>query len=352
VRTNADGSDSKVKRIPDVYTLQRNAEHRLEWIKYSSLDAITTWFVHSRLSFFLSEMAWKLPSSPTRIGSMLDFYHRYMVDFGELLTDMERRGILVDTQVHLKEAERKAREEKSRMEDIFITWASKYNPDAKFINVGSTSQIQQLFFGYYENGQFIEKDKVFKIDKSDDELQEDAKRVLEVNKYANLTTVDLKLLLKNQKLKISGKKADLIARLMENDNKTSSSSNSANSSNNNCVDLTSQSLEQLQDLCIARGLESSDDRDEMLQRLSTLAQQQLEKNANVQKAKKYREITISSIQMKPLAFTPGGSPQVSAGVLRKMAGQNLFGDGKQCCTDKFSSQKVVIMNREGRRLCS
>lgn len=42
-----------------------------------------------------------------------------------------------------------------------------------------------------------------------------------------------------------------------------------------------------------------------------------------------RKITfnIHTIGLTPKVFTPKGVPQVSAAVLKKLAGQNLFGDG-------------------------
>ena len=44
--------------------------------------------------------------------------------------------------------------------------------------------------------------------------------------------------------------------------------------------------------------------------------------------KKYKDITITTIGLKPKDFTPGGSAQVSAAVLKKLSGKNVFGDGK------------------------
>lgn len=328
VRTNIDGSDSKLKKIPPVYDLQRNPEYRDKWIEYSARDAVATWFVHEKLSSMLKLVAWKIDSKWK--GTMLEFYERYMVDFGELLTDMERNGILVDTKGHLKEAEKKAREEKLKMEEIFLTWASKYNDDAKYLNLGSTTQIQQLFFGYYEKGELVSTEKVFKIDKLEEEFIEEEKKVLESNKYVKLNSEELKTLLKARSLKTGGKKSDLIARLMEYDNDILSPQTKPEN----------MSLTELQELCLARGLEYSDNREDMVQFLvedalfqngmAAAEKLKAERDANskIQKVKKYREIKISTIQMQPLAFTPGGSPQVSAAILRKMAGTNLFGDEK------------------------
>ena len=48
------------------------------------------------------------------LGNMSKFYNRYFRDFGELLTDMEKNGIMLDNQ-HLVDAEVRAKEERARM---------------------------------------------------------------------------------------------------------------------------------------------------------------------------------------------------------------------------------------------
>ena len=49
-----------------------------------------------------------------KLGKMSQFYNRYFRDFGELLTDMEKNGIMLDNQ-HLVEAEVRAKEERAHM---------------------------------------------------------------------------------------------------------------------------------------------------------------------------------------------------------------------------------------------
>jgi len=52
--------------------------------------------------------------------------------------------------VHLKQAEQAARQERQRMEDMFIEWAAQYCSDTKYINIASSAQMQQLLFGEWE----------------------------------------------------------------------------------------------------------------------------------------------------------------------------------------------------------
>ena len=60
--------------------------------------------------------------------SMLDFFDEYIAPFGELLTDLERNGILVDT-AYLAEQERRAEREQEAHMQAFLRWASEQCPD-------------------------------------------------------------------------------------------------------------------------------------------------------------------------------------------------------------------------------
>lgn len=65
--------------------------------------------------------------------------------FGEVLTDMERRGIKVNKQ-HLAEIEKVASEDCEIYADKFMNWAVKYCEDAMDMNLDSDAQKQQLLF--------------------------------------------------------------------------------------------------------------------------------------------------------------------------------------------------------------
>lgn len=83
---------------------------------------------------------------------------------------MERNGIKIDVHGHLKQAEVAAREERARMEKMFVDWISNFCSDPQHINIASTAQMQQLFFGEYENGVLINRERVFRQDKSEEEI--------------------------------------------------------------------------------------------------------------------------------------------------------------------------------------
>ncbi|WCJ37191.1 DNA polymerase I A chloroplastic [Euphorbia peplus] len=142
-----DGSEGKMITIAPVEELQRN--EREPWICYSALDAISTWQLYESLKNKLCRMPWKQDGKP--IGkSMFDFYKKYWQPFGELLVRMETEGILVD-KAYLAEVEKIAKEEQRVAVNRFRNWACKYCPDAKYMNVGSDTQLRQLFFGGIAN---------------------------------------------------------------------------------------------------------------------------------------------------------------------------------------------------------
>ncbi|XP_050217139.1 DNA polymerase I A, chloroplastic/mitochondrial [Mercurialis annua] len=142
-----DGSEGKMITIAPVEELQRKEQNL--WICYSALDAISTWQLYESLKRKLFRMPWKLNGKQLS-KSMFDFYMEYWRPFGELLVGMETEGILVD-RPYLAEIEKVAKAEQKSAVNRFRSWACKYCPDAKYMNVGSDTQLRQLFFGGVAN---------------------------------------------------------------------------------------------------------------------------------------------------------------------------------------------------------
>ncbi|KAG6495571.1 hypothetical protein ZIOFF_043397 [Zingiber officinale] len=136
-----DGTEGKIITLPPVDVLQR--EERRSWIRYSALDAVNTLKLFNRLKEKLMRVPWFLKGSIQ--GTMYDFYEKCWRPFGVLLVKMESEGILVD-KVHLSKIEKLAVGDKQIVVDKFRRWASKYCEDAKYMNVGSNTQIRQLLF--------------------------------------------------------------------------------------------------------------------------------------------------------------------------------------------------------------
>jgi len=338
-----DGTAGKIKELPPIEDLQTLPEFRDAWIQYSARDAIATWWVREEIESRLKRMPWVVDGRT--LGNLSEFYHMYLKDFGELLTDMESNGIKVDTQGHLRRAEALAREERKKMERAFIDWAKLYCPDAEDINLASTTQMQQFFFGQWEGvgmkgarmrqGRLVATERVFKVDKTENELAVETAEVAATNPYAGLTSVELKEMLRERSLKLSGTKGELVSRLLESDVVNESVPGPHGGGR-----YEAMRDGDLIDICIARGIswdESGGDvelrRASLLGALRTDAIYMQEMNAaalassgkTLDKPKKFREITIKTIGMTPIEFTPAGTPQVSAAILRKLAGTDVLG---------------------------
>lgn len=170
-----DGSEGKLITIPPVEELQR--DERKLWICYSALDSISTLGLYESLEKKLMKTPWSVDGHYQ--GSMFDNYCKYLRPFGELLVKMEGEGVLVDRS-YLAGIEKVAKVEQQVAADRFRKWASKYCPDAKYMNVGSDAQLRQLFFGGIQNrkdpNEFLPVKKDFKIPNVDNIIEEGKKK--------------------------------------------------------------------------------------------------------------------------------------------------------------------------------
>ncbi|KAM0845342.1 hypothetical protein ACQ4PT_056439 [Festuca glaucescens] len=161
-----DGTEGKITTMESVETLQR--EDRELWISYSSLDSMSTLRLYESLKSKLEKKHWTFDGCPR--GSLYDFYEEYWRPFGAILVKMETAGMLVD-RAYLAEIEKVAVAQRKVAADKFQKWASKYCPDAKYMNVNSDTQIRQLFFGGIENrrtpGEFLPKSRTLKVPNDD-----------------------------------------------------------------------------------------------------------------------------------------------------------------------------------------
>lgn len=360
-RVKKDGSESKIKELPSMDELQRNPDSRLTWIEYSAKDAVATWHVYDGLKKKLEEKDWVIEDSQgneVTKGTMFDFYNKYLVDFGNLLTDMERHGIKLNTEA-MREAEGRARQEMKKKEELFYSWASRYCDDAKYINVGSTIQIQQLLFGEYGKGdgkrdkpKLINNVRVFKIEKSEDEIALERAEAVARNPYINCTATDLKKILKARQLKTNGTKRELMERVLEDDIRERMAREAAAGSGSHALAQSPSGALDFEgddsltdDIMIAQNHDpqsfSEEEKALFRSKLSVYSSTlSADVNASIAslaaataaaevKPSKHREITIKSIEIRPEDFTPAGSAQVSTAVLRKLSGK-IAEKGKKC----------------------
>ena len=153
-----DGTEGKLIILPPIEELQSSPDTRWDWVNYSAYDAKATWDLHEALVLKLMNI-YTTPDpdvyrayqdSNIEIKTLWDIYCHIWRPFGNLLTDLEAVGVAVDVN-HLAEAEEVAIKEEAESKAIFREWAASKVPDARYMNVGSSSQVVQLLFGGAKN---------------------------------------------------------------------------------------------------------------------------------------------------------------------------------------------------------
>ncbi|OQS03587.1 DNA polymerase I [Thraustotheca clavata] len=166
-----DGSAGKELLLPLVEDLQRFPEFRERWIRYSAYDAECTWFLHKVLKHKLESTLWHhtTENGQSVRHTMYEFYQKYIVPFGECLTDIERKGMHVDREL-LAQVELQALEDQKMLENSVLDWAKRYVPEAHRMNISSSAQKQQLLFAPYENPKkniVLPAEKAFEVENTE-----------------------------------------------------------------------------------------------------------------------------------------------------------------------------------------
>lgn len=274
-RLRKDGTPGSIVDIPPIEVMQRDHRFRKAWIMYSAYDAEGTWLLQQELANRLQKKAWK------EGYNLFDYYWTFLRHFGEVLTDMERRGIRVDTD-YLADVEVQARKDRKRHLQAFREWASTLiGPDGLAINPASSVQLCTFLFGGAKNtktGEDTEKVRVFKVPR--EEVPDSATEAYRAREEAAKTNPDgsmaesvedqedefdqmkagqLKSLCKEYGLKQSGKKSELQERLRGHFLATGMQKNGENDTFTSGVpssseDFDSMGISDLRDACTARGL--------------------------------------------------------------------------------------------------
>lgn len=231
-RRRKDGSDGSLVDIPPVEVLQRDPTYRSKWIRYSCFDAEGTWLIRLELEKRLRMQPWQ------GTDSLFTYYWMHMRPFGEVLTDMERRGVRVDAANHLAKVELLAREDRARHLDTFRQWASQQiGADGLALNVASAIQMRTFLFGGALNSKTkepTESIRVFQVPREDipaDALQAYTKQqqaaqlaspqedISQANHFLNdlpkLNAAQLREHCRELGLRMGGKKLDLLERIKD-----------------------------------------------------------------------------------------------------------------------------------------
>lgn len=220
-----EGEGTSRKSYLDVLGMQTDPLTRDSFICYAAYDAKCTWEVHDVLRVKLMNQGWEPMANGVKDKdtpvTMWDFYERYFVPFGGLLTDMEAAGIYVDAKGHLQAVEKAAEKDKVLALKTFMDWCiSIMGEDGRLFNPASSKQIQTLLFGGSANqktGELLEREREFDVDVPFDdapvEVVSEEVSVTREEFYTKATAKLLKAECVKRSLKGTGTKAQLIERL-------------------------------------------------------------------------------------------------------------------------------------------
>lgn len=116
-KTLKSGEVGKSIVYPTIIELHTDEKLIKDWVFYSTLDAELTYFLKEVLMVKLM----RLSTNFEGMENMLDLYYKYWLDFGETLTDMERKGIKVNVE-YLKKIQKKAEDDLNNREKSFKDW--------------------------------------------------------------------------------------------------------------------------------------------------------------------------------------------------------------------------------------
>ena len=281
-RLRKDGTPGAIIDLPPMEKLQRHPKYRHNWIKYSAFDAKSTYNLYRHLENKLEKTPW------FATWSLMDYYRDHMRPFGEVLTDLERRGILVATD-YLANVEVQARKDRKGHVNTFRQWASKQiGPDGLAMNLASSVQLSTFLFGGAQNAKtkehsetvrvfktpraevrddamdaYRERDERMKEEKAMNNNLEDGNAEMEEDEFDMMKATELKVLCKEYGLKVSGKKAELQQRLRGHFQMLNNPEMASSDNNNNSVlsaqidDYESMTVKDLRDACAARGISAS-----------------------------------------------------------------------------------------------
>ena len=253
-RLRKDGTPGAIIDLPPIEVMQRDPRFRENFIRYSAFDAKSTYNLYEYLRSRLVNTEWLTYGGKDH--NLMEYYNMHMRPFGELLTDLERRGMLV-AKSYLADIEVQARKDREAHVETFRQWAYKQiGPDGLAMNTASSIQLSTFLFGGANNAktnEVTEEVRVFKTPREDipDDAMEayrerDARSREEkangtntasprgeeplTNEFDQINTAptvaepipdefdrmnasDLKVLCKEYGLKVSGKMAELQQRL-------------------------------------------------------------------------------------------------------------------------------------------
>ena len=147
-----DGPPDGVEETPEEAARREARLRSPQAVQRVTSQAVLTWHLRKALERKLRRVEWVIEGGggayrSKYLGTMWDFYNAIWKPFGEVITNVEDRGIFVDTNV-LAHAERFAQADADHARYHFVEWAArKVSEDVRVMNLQSGQQLGHLLFG-------------------------------------------------------------------------------------------------------------------------------------------------------------------------------------------------------------
>lgn len=148
------GEVGKTFEVPTIEELHTKSEEVETWVHYSIMDAESTYYLREVLVQELRKYKVEFED----LTNLFELYCKYWLPFGEVLTELERSGIMVDKN-HLARAEKLAYEDLATLEKNFKDWVLSIRPDLNEFNPSSTQQLQQLLYAPFKRSKKVKSQK-------------------------------------------------------------------------------------------------------------------------------------------------------------------------------------------------
>lgn len=282
--------------MPEIVEMHTSIEFVERWVKYGLLDSELTFLLYHTMKLMMKS----LPVKRFEMETTWDLYVKYWLPFGELLTDMERRGIYVN-RAALEEAHRAALADVEKLQQRFSELIQELAPGCIEFSPTSAQQLQQLLFAPFKRKDLENLQKNGKGEKvSEEELKE----------IAGVRDGPLKL----------KKKVKKRAQFWEPDEESERQLDQ--------MDAAEEAEEPEEDdpMKIARTLVKVDDFPEVrtfkVAKLPNFDYRTIGQTEQELK-KKTRDMQVKGFGIPPLALSASGLPSVDLGVLKELAGGKI-----------------------------
>jgi len=165
--------------MPEPIDLHTNEEYQENWVKYSCLDAESTFWLREVLIHHLENR--KSFGQDNSINNMYELYLKYWRDFGKTLVEMERVGFKINTNV-LNNAKSQSvydLEELNNKMKEYVAYELGLD-NSKYFNPTSVKQLQSFLYAPWSKSKLENKESITKLE--NDNIKHDESNYIDSTK--------------------------------------------------------------------------------------------------------------------------------------------------------------------------